>query len=154
MRLTACGGAAQPARIDPRENVERPFTFDPAEHGIGDVRPEVEEVLRQLRPAAAQGDTQVVAVPVRTDTTWTMIAGYRIQIFTSTTRELAEDEAVRARETFPQDSVYILFQTPWHRVRIGDFPTRQEAEEKLNEAKEKGYRDPFWVRSQIRVMNR
>ena len=153
LTLAACGAPRSPETA-PAVG-ERPFSFDPAEHGPGPLPEDVEETIRSLRPPPAQVDTPaVVAAPAKRDTLWTTANGYRIQIFTSTTRELAEAEALKARERFPADSVYILFQSPWHRVRVGDFATRQEAEDKIVEAKEKGYPDAFWVRSQIRVMSR
>jgi len=153
LTLAACGAPRSPETA-PAVGA-RPFSFDPAEHGPGPLPEDVEETIRSLRPPPAQVDTPaVVAAPAKRDTSWTTTNGYRIQIFTSTTRELAEAEALKARERFPSDSVYILFQSPWHRVRVGDFATRQDAEEKIVEAKEKGYPDAFWVRSQIRVLNR
>ncbi len=150
--LAACG--ASPAPETAPVVGERPFSFDPAEHGLGPLPEDVEHTIRSLRPPPAPVDTPAVSSPAKRDTSWATANGYRIQIFTSTTRELAEAEALKARERFPADSVYILFQSPWHRVRVGDFPTRQEAEEKIVEAREKGYPDAFWVRSQIRVMSR
>lgn len=80
--------------------------------------------------------------------------GYRLQVFASVTREQAEAAAERARQRFPQDSVYIVFITPLHRVRVGDFRTVQEAEAKLIEAQNKGYRDVLYVRSPVRVIKR
>lgn len=151
--LAACGATSAPETAP--AVAERPFSFDPAEHGLGPLPEDVEETMRSLRPPPVEADTQVAAAaPVTRDTSWASANGYRIQIFTSTTRDQAANEAAKARERFPSDSVYIVFQAPWHRVRVGDFATRQEAEEKIIEAKEKGYPDAFWVRSQIRVLNR
>ena len=58
---------------------------------------------------------------------------------------------MRARERFPYDSVYVYFQAPWYKVRVGDFETRNDAEAKLREARQKGYREAFWVPSDVRV---
>jgi len=89
-----------------------------------------------------------------TDTTWINMDGYRVQVYLSTTRDRADWAADRARQSFPSDSVYIVFQAPYHRVRVGDFRTYQEAMAKVEEAKAKGYSDAFLVPTTIRVIRR
>jgi len=119
------------------------------------VRAEAEQVVREIPPPATKPADSGLNAPVApTDTTWITMDGYRLQVFASVTREQAEAAAERARQRFPQDSVYIVFITPLHRVRVGDFRTVQEAEAKLIEAQNKGYRDVLYVRSPVRVIKR
>jgi len=143
-------GGAKSSRAEPTVDE----VFDPAEHGADDVRAAAEDVIGRIVPPEAEPAVQEPeSAQDGRDTTWISLEGYRVQIFASLSRPQAEMAAQRAREAFPDDSVYIVFQTPWHKVRIGDFRTREEADAKLAEARSKGY-DALWVRSRIRVMRR
>lgn len=59
-------------------------------------------------------------------------AGYRVQIFSDNNTKTAKNEA-RAKSKsvgglFPQYRTYVTFNSPYWRVRIGDFKTLKEAE--------------------------
>ena len=55
------------------------------------------------------------------------MAGYRLQIFQGTSREKASQLKSKFLAKYPDQKIYILFQTPDFKVRIGDFRTRSEA---------------------------
>jgi hypothetical protein len=48
-----------------------------------------------------------------------------------------------------QDSVYLLFDAPVYKVRVGDFVSRYEAGQKLPDIVELGYRDAWIVPDKI-----
>jgi hypothetical protein len=161
----ACGAPAAEVQVQPRvdrqvQRTERlppasvDAVFDPAEHRSDDIRAEAERVIRDITAPHVDVEAAIVDtnLSVPTDTTWIAATGYRIQISVSPTRDQAEDIAEVARQRFPYDSVYVYFQAPWHKVRIGDLDSRQTAKEKMNEARQKGYREAFLVPSEIRVM--
>jgi len=136
--------ASQPASVE--------SVFDPAQHRVDDVQAEAEQIIRQITPPRIESTTvSGDAIGIAFDTTWVVEEGYRIQISASPAREDAQNVAMRARERFPYDSVYVYFQAPWYKVRVGDFETRNDAEAKLREARQKGYREAFWVPSDVRV---
>ena len=58
------------------------------------------------------------------------LRGYRIQVYFGSGRQ-ARKEANEAKAScislFPTQKAHILFQTPFYKVRIGDFRTRNEA---------------------------
>ena len=129
--------------------------FDPARHRADDVRAEAEQIIRNIVPPAVEAERSPEAPEAVGDTSWiTVDGGYRVQLATSATREPALAAAERARARFPGDSVYVIFQAPYHKVRVGDFRTGQEAKAKEIEARNKGYREAFWVPSRIRVIRR
>lgn len=68
------------------------------------------------------------------------LAGYRIQIFSDNNYRTAKSEA-RSKETaiserFPELRTYVIYNTPFWRLRVGDFRTQDEALEKVVEIKE------------------
>lgn len=76
------------------------------------------------------------------------IEGYRVQIYQGTKRDYANQLRSRFLSKFPEYNVYILFQTPDFRVRIGDFRNRSEAI-KLKYLIEKDFLNPFIVEDNI-----
>jgi hypothetical protein len=78
-----------------------------------------------------------------------MIQGYRIQIFSSSNIDDANAAKKGAEAKFPNDSVYIVFDTPVYKVRVGDFVNRYDASQRLPEFVDKGYRDAWIVPDQI-----
>ena len=67
-------------------------------------------------------------------------AGYRIQVFDDNNpRSAAAEAKTRERQmlaAFPQWKTYVSFNSPYWRVKIGDFRTRGEAEAALEEIRE------------------
>ena len=63
--------------------------------------------------------------------------GYRVQIFDDnnprTARREAEERHSRVRQEFPALGAYLTFNSPYWRVKVGDFRTRAEAEATLAE---------------------
>lgn len=65
--------------------------------------------------------------------------GYRIQVFADSNQRTAKNQAqTRERNIatkFPELKVYLLFKSPSWRVRVGDFKTRSEAEQVMQDIK-------------------
>lgn len=160
--LAACGAPAADVRTAPPAAVVATSSapldvdrvFNPAEHRAEDVTVEARGVLSRLTAPTIEENVEnadsLLGAPI--DTTWDIANGYRIQIYTSATREQADAAAERAQLRFPYDSVYVYFSAPFHRVRVGDLQTRQAADDKMTEARAKGYRDAFLIPSEIRLM--
>jgi hypothetical protein len=54
-----------------------------------------------------------------------------------------------AVEKFPRDSIYVVYDAPVYKIRVGDFISRYEANQRLPEFVEKGYRDAWIVPDRI-----
>ncbi len=75
---------------------------------------------------------------VATDTTETtsdqpnVRVGYRVQVFddnnATTAKRNAQARKQQIENRFPEFNAYIQFRSPYWRVKVGDFPTRSEAE--------------------------
>lgn len=59
--------------------------------------------------------------------------GYRVQVFYGLDRKEAFSEQARFRALYPQIMAYITYQEPNYRLKVGDFRTRAEAQNFLNE---------------------
>lgn len=63
-------------------------------------------------------------------------AGYRVQVFSSNDYKTAKNDAARVerqiRSAFPAEQVYVVYASPFWKVRVGNFRTAAEAQ-KLKE---------------------
>ena len=87
--------------------------------------------------------TQIANVQPESDIT----SGFRVQIFSSSTRRSAEDAQMQARVQLARDDVFIEFESPYFKVRVGNFQTRNDAEILLEEVTKKGYETAFIVQT-------
>jgi len=74
--------------------------------------------------------------------------GYRVQIGIDEDKDTMERLAERARKKL-QLPVYLEFEAPFYRVRVGDFVTKEEAERHVRLLKENGYDSSRRVFSRI-----
>ena len=74
--------------------------------------------------------------------------GYRIQIFESTVSSIARAEAKRFQNILG-DSIYIDFEAPLYKLRIGNFIERKNAERAIETIKRLGTKDSWIVRTKI-----
>jgi hypothetical protein len=78
-----------------------------------------------------------------------VVQGFRIQIFSSSNVDEASSTRNLAVEKFSHDSIYVVYDAPVYKVRIGDFANRYEANQRLPEFIDKGYRDAWIVPDRI-----
>jgi len=76
--------------------------------------------------------------------------GYRIQIFESTVSSIARAEAKRFQNILG-DSVYIDFEAPLYKLRIGNFVERKKAERAIESIERLGAKDAWIVRTKINL---
>lgn len=75
---------------------------------------------------------------------------YRVQIFTSRLYTEARKEKAIADEIFNLP-VYLDYEVPYYKLRIGDFVLRDEAENMISEVRSIGYRSAWVARVNLRV---
>ena len=71
---------------------------------------------------------------------------FRIQIFESTVASIARAEANRFQNILG-DTVYINFETPLYKLRIGNYSSRKFAEEAIELISKLGAKDAWIIRS-------
>jgi hypothetical protein len=99
------------------------------------------EEQKQQIPLEIPKDSMVVQEEV--------VQGFRIQIFSSSNVDEATLTKNLALEKFVGDSIYVVYDAPVYKVRVGDFANRYEANQRLPEFVEKGYRDAWIVPDRI-----
>jgi len=55
--------------------------------------------------------------------------GFRVQVISTMDRGKATAAKAKLMELFPQYKTYLSYQSPYFRVRVGDFRTREDAEQ-------------------------
>ena len=74
--------------------------------------------------------------------------GYRLQIFESSSVE-ETNRTLRKFERSLKDSIYMVFEAPLYKLRLGNFVTKKEAEKQKTNLNKKGYKNIWIVRSRI-----
>jgi hypothetical protein len=137
----------EPKQEAPKEKklplAEYEATLNPADYDqeVEAVEKAHVEEKKQQAPLEIPKDSLVVLEEV--------VQGFRIQVFSSS----GVDEAALMKdvviEKFSSDSVYVVYDAPVYKIRVGDFLNRYEANQRLPEFIEKGYRDAWIVPDRI-----
>ena len=163
--LAGCGAKQPPeTQVDKQPwevRVESPLDtiqVTPETHTTGQT-----QTTAQTVPSESQG-TPVMETPVVTETAAAMpasgniatpavqtsmpdsksfIPGWRVQIHAFPTMASAEAAAAKARQRFTEP-VYVEYQAPMYKVRVGDFLTKDDARHMVNRAKAENYTQA-WV---------
>jgi len=80
--------------------------------------------------------------------------GFRIQVFSTSSIDDANRERLAAAQKLPEDSVYVVFDPPVYKVRVGDFRSRLDANRMLPICVSAGYADAWVVSDQIMLRKR
>ncbi len=77
------------------------------------------------------------------------LEGYRVQIAFSNDRQEIYNSKAKVYQDFPEEKAYVAYEQPYYKLRIGDYASRLEAYERLNEVIKK-YPAAFVVRDKIK----
>ncbi|MCX6122784.1 MAG: SPOR domain-containing protein [Ignavibacteriales bacterium] len=151
--MTGCT-ASKPFQVEEKPKIEKPkekklllseyeATLNPVEFDreIEIVQKVRSSEQKQQNPLEIPKDSMIVQEEV--------VQGYRIQIFSSSNVDETILMKNLAVEKFVGDSIYVVYDAPVYKVRIGDFINRYEANQRLPEFVEKGYRDAWIVPDRI-----
>lgn len=77
--------------------------------------------------------------------------GFRIQLINSTDRNSALAAKTRVYQLYPEVKAYLQYQSPYYRLKVGNFKTRQEAEDFLRGLTSEFSNNIFILRDTIEV---
>ena len=77
--------------------------------------------------------------------------GFRIQIFETDNVEEA-NLVFNDYKTVLNDSIYMIFEAPLYKIRLGNFVTKRDADLEKNKLEKKGYSGIWLVRSRINII--
>lgn len=119
--------------------------WDPASLGESDrAIPVPERAARPSADAAAQPAVADTEAPGQA----AAVLGYRVQIISTPFEETAREVRNEALLKF-EEPVYMIFDAPYYKVRIGDCLSRFEAEDLQQKAIEKGFGQAWVVRTLV-----
>ncbi len=79
-----------------------------------------------------------------------VVEGYRVQLFAGRERKAAEG-VMRATQAQYEYAVYMVYEAPQYKVRIGDFVGREEAAGFCERLRREGYSDAWVVKSNVSI---
>ena len=137
---------AEPAAATPKAYDE---SFDPLSLKDDDIKIEQKETT-ESKPEAKQKNKTEQEIPAAG---LQEVEGFRVQLLATRNLETATIEQERAENQFKSKgyNVYLTFETPFYKLRIGDLLNRKQAEELRDLAKSYGYDQAFIVRSKVQV---
>jgi|TARA_Y100000310_G_scaffold82941_2_gene79602 cell division protein FtsN len=120
---------------------EKKIDFDPDK--LKDPEPRWPRIISPLSV-----DTQMVEEKSNPDSVQVIVEGFRVQVLATRTRENAD--RLRA-DLFAEygDDIYIVFEAPNYKVRIGNFIDRRQAESLRQSMVKKGYPSAWIIRTRI-----
>lgn len=84
--------------------------------------------------------------------------GYRVQVFSGNNQRSSKDEAFRkekeVKEHFPEVQTYVTYNTPFWRLRVGDFGSQEQAYyllRQLSDAFPKFSKEMYIVKEEVRI---
>src|SRR5690554_499453 len=121
-------------QTSPRNQILQELNSD--QPGKGSVRVYEDERISGVlgRPMAP---TRPVYTSADGSTQYYKMRGFKIQAFSGNNQRTSRDEANRKQSLisnqYPQHETVVLFESPFWRLRVGNFQTRAEAEEVMQE---------------------
>lgn len=92
-----------------------------------------------VRPEVSAQTNEETAEDIGSSVAPSTRSGYRVQVFDDNNPRTARAEAEKRRSQvislYPDMSVYVTFDSPYWRVKVGDFRTRAEAEATMADLK-------------------
>jgi SPOR domain len=79
------------------------------------------------------------------------VAGYRIQVINTSDRNAAISAKTKIYQLFPELKAYLLYQSPYFRLRVGNFKDKEEAEEYRKELSKEFPNTVFLVRDIVEL---
>lgn len=141
--------------IKPVENSERSILADLAaiKAGQGIVRIHQSNAIKGLIKVRTSSSIDLLD----DETLFTTILGYKVQIYSGNARDsrsIANSRSAQVKQLYPDLESVILYNAPFWKAQIGNFVTREEAQEVLHNVK-KSFpsfgKQSFIVRTTIKV---
>ncbi len=146
---------ARPADVE-RASEKQPYDFrsegkiPPLQPGDAANEPDIQEIgVSENRIDVADADAPPVVAPTEPTPVETLADGFRVQVFATADRAIADSEAQLAGGRFGAPA-YVDLDGGMYKVRVGDFVTRAEADKALA-AIRRNYADAWVVATKIRV---
>ena len=115
--------------------------FDPNKHR--DIQPKWPVIINNVLP----GDNAIDSI-LSADTVHWVTDGFRVQVLASNSMTKTDSLSIILNSTL-EDSVYVVYETPNYKVRIGDYVIREDADKMRKNLHKMGYRSAWVIRTRI-----
>ena len=145
--LFACGTTRDLSSEDLRHKDEVALRSFESDFQPSDYAPTIASVLE------AEPDTVTQSVKVHHNNqpaeSGELVLGYRVQVFSTTDFAAAKSRQTDAQLLFPGNRVYLVYEPPTYKIRVGDFLARFDAEQFQRQASERGFPSAWVVPEKI-----
>ena len=109
-------------------------------------------IVKKSKSVNAQSDydESMIRNEEETKETETIVDGYRVQICALADKEAARDIQREAIIKF-NENIYLTYDSPYYKVRVGDCATRFDADKLQRLATEKGFDDAWVVKTKVKL---
>ena len=104
-------------------------------------------VVNVINSGGSKNDKEIII-----DSTFFSVEGFRIQLLATQDRFNAEKFKSELEKIY-KNKIYIIFEAPNYKVRVGDFIDRKSAEEMRQNLSKKGYTTAWIIRSKIEAID-
>ncbi|MFQ6617138.1 MAG: SPOR domain-containing protein [Fidelibacterota bacterium] len=128
-----------------KKEIKYDESFDPLSLNDDDIiiKDEVKEMVRsEPIPDRGPGTLDLTEPPVES------VSGYRVQIYL-TQDFLEADSIFKIADSIFIDEIYLIFDTPNYKIRVGDFLSRSDAVELQKQAISAGFRNAWIIRTKV-----
>lgn len=149
---TSSKAVSTPERVAEPESNKIDESFDPVMLQDEDIEFPASKTPVQSGENLPLGEGSDTQLPVVVENK--LVEGFRVQLFATQDIEKATLEKKEAEFSFAEDQipVYIEFDSPMYKVRIGDCTTRDEAEQLRELARRKGYSTSWIVKTKVNTV--
>ena len=81
-----------------------------------------------------------------------LVPGFRVQLNFTDNVEQANSIRDEVSSVVADQSVYVVFETPYYKIRVGDFQSKPEANLTLKVLVDKGYKDAWIVPDKVKKL--
>ena len=120
---------------------ENKIDFDPDK--LNDPEPRWPMIISPLMPKMEKEKSEY-----KTDMTQIIVEGFRVQVLATRTRENADQLRQTLAEGYAEE-IYIVFEAPNYKVRMGNFIDRRRAESLRQTLVKSGYPSAWIIRTRI-----
>lgn len=145
--LFSCSSSRKTTKETSDENKPKyDESFDPLKLNDEDINFKEEE-----KTSEKDGNTETKNPGELSEKENQLVDGFRVQLFATKDIESATVAKKEAEFAFVEDgyNVYVEFDSPYYKVRIGDFTDREKATAFREIAREKGYPSPWVVKTKV-----
>ena len=145
--LAGCSGSKSVTKQETHSDAKYDESFDPMTLDDNDI--EFPSIVKNTDPNNNNTTTNTTNTPdIQKE-----VNGFRVQIIATQDLEKATllEEEAKSQFSVNGHKTYLVFEAPLYKIRLGDFTSRNQADELKIQALKYGYREAFIVRTKVTV---